>query len=627
MPLRDDLLTPISDATPAGPDLRYDKVFQQIQEAREEDDESLPAGDWGRTAKKADRALVIKLAGDLLATRSKDLRVAGWYLESLIHREGFARLADGIKLLWQLQTEFWDTVHPAKDEEDSNLDLRVGAVEKTAILLANSLKVLPLTHSGINWIQYQDATAVGLEAQATTSEREKTRQEAIAAGALTGEDLKKSVDETPKAFYIERERYLLDTLDFLGQLDEFQQEQYGDDYPSLLRLKSTVEAIKNAVAGVLFEKRKTDPDPEPKPEPEIVPEPEPIAAAVAPAVIATPAPAAGIPATGTTPAAAVAEPSPHGVPMTIAPSSGEGASSGVLGAAEFLAAQDRESAVPYLLCAALRMGETRTADLDDLFFAVAPRTETRQVLRRLAGTGKWDELMKEALRALCEPCGRVWLDLQRYIWRAAEETGRAAISTAVASQLRALLLDVPALCDLMMDDDTPAANAETRQWLAEMVLPATSDLTAASPESAKPVATRMSASSKAVPQPDIFETAQEVMAQGRPAEAISMLLRDSEGQPSGRMRFLRRVQMAQLCLAANQVAVAFPMLRDLAAEIEKRTLETWETAEMLSTPLSLYLQCLVQRDASASEQNEIFERLCKVDPQAALLAHTETMTA
>ena len=45
MPLREDLLTPIAGENPSGADLYYDKVFDQIKEARREDDESLPEGD------------------------------------------------------------------------------------------------------------------------------------------------------------------------------------------------------------------------------------------------------------------------------------------------------------------------------------------------------------------------------------------------------------------------------------------------------------------------------------------------------------------------------------------------------------------------------------------------------
>ncbi len=63
MPLRDDLLNPIPGDNPSGASLRYDKVYDQIKEARTEDDPTLPSGAWERQVKKADFQLVIKLGG------------------------------------------------------------------------------------------------------------------------------------------------------------------------------------------------------------------------------------------------------------------------------------------------------------------------------------------------------------------------------------------------------------------------------------------------------------------------------------------------------------------------------------------------------------------------------------
>ncbi len=120
------------------------------------------------------------------------------------------------------------------------------------------------------------------------------------------------------------------------------------------------------------------------------------------------------------------------------------------------------------------------------------------------------------------------------------------------------------------------------------------------------------------PPPHIYDTALELLKQGKSREAISMLVRDSELQPSGRMRFQRRVQVAQLCLAANQDAIAYPVLMDISGEIERRGLETWESGTMLAQPLSLLLKCLDRRKNSADDRDIIFNRLCRLDPQAAI---------
>jgi type VI secretion system protein ImpA len=288
--------------------------------------------------------------------------------------------------------------------------------------------------------------------------------------------------------------------------------------------------------------------------------------------------------------------------------------------AEYLRADDPSSPVPYLTCAGLRLGETRRQGGSPPFdFAVAPSTETRQTLRRLANEGNWDELMRISLSALGDRSARAWLDLQRYIWRAARGAGNEAIAIAVVGTVRALLKDIPEVRGWTLDDDTPAANAETQQWIDAEVLPpaAPAVVEAAAPAEETTLSDLVPMEAEQI-ETDIYDTALELLKQGKTREAISMLVRDSELQPSGRTRFQRRVQVAQLCLTANQDAIAYPVLMDISSEIERRGLETWESGAMLAHPLSLLLKCLDRRKTSTEDREIIFGRLCRLDPQAAI---------
>ena len=121
MPLRDDLLEPIAGENPSGPSLRYDRVYDQIKEARTEEDDSLPVGEWQRAAKKADFNLAIKLAGEALATRSKDLQLLAWLTEAHIKREGIGLLPPCLRLFLAMQEQFWETLHPEIEDGDSRL--------------------------------------------------------------------------------------------------------------------------------------------------------------------------------------------------------------------------------------------------------------------------------------------------------------------------------------------------------------------------------------------------------------------------------------------------------------------------------------------------------------------------
>ena len=108
-----------------------------------------------------------------------------------------------------------------------------------------------------------------------------------------------------------------------------------------------------------------------------------------------------------------------------------------------------------------------------------------------------------------------------------------------------------------------------------------------------------------------------MVKQGRAAEAISLLYSEAEQQPSGRLRFERRLQTAELCLQTGHAAVAHPLLVDLTAELERRTLEGWESASLLGKPLALMIRCLDQGVSASENRQTLFARLCRLDPVAA----------
>ena len=112
-----DLLTPIADATPTGPDLSFSPAFDQIAELRRFDDPTLDQGEWVRDIKTADWPGVAKLCADLLSTQTKDLRLAGWMTEALAHTRGFAGMADGLQVCAGLSETFWEVLHPQPDED------------------------------------------------------------------------------------------------------------------------------------------------------------------------------------------------------------------------------------------------------------------------------------------------------------------------------------------------------------------------------------------------------------------------------------------------------------------------------------------------------------------------------
>ena len=112
-----ELLNPIKPEAPAGQSLRYDPVYDQIAEARSEDDASLPVGQWTRQTKKADYPSVASLSREALITRSKDLWLAVWLGEALIKVNGLSAVSSILDLLLGLQEQFWETLYPEIEED------------------------------------------------------------------------------------------------------------------------------------------------------------------------------------------------------------------------------------------------------------------------------------------------------------------------------------------------------------------------------------------------------------------------------------------------------------------------------------------------------------------------------
>src|SRR5437016_11574648 len=135
------LLSPVSDKSPSGELLRYEGTYDQIMEARREDDPILEQGVWKRELKKADWNLVNQLCLEALQKRSKDLQIAAWLLESWIHLRGFPGVRAGCQVLVQLCRTFWESFYPSQDDAEYGLAQINGINGK----LVTGLKVIPLS--------------------------------------------------------------------------------------------------------------------------------------------------------------------------------------------------------------------------------------------------------------------------------------------------------------------------------------------------------------------------------------------------------------------------------------------------------------------------------------------------
>jgi type VI secretion system protein ImpA len=230
------LLAPISADHPAGEDLRYTEVYDQIQEARREEDPSLPQGVWQTKLKRADWPAVSALCADALASRSKDLQLAAWLLEARFHQEGLPEVQAGLALLCELCTRYWEGLFPGGP---ADLEARLAPIHWLNEKFATRLRHIPVALPANGGAQvytvadWEDANRRGDKAQ-----KERIRQGA--AGS-------------PRRFYVELLECVDGTREEATRLEGVLRERCGGGEPSLGRLKEHLTTAQRLLAAFLAE--------------------------------------------------------------------------------------------------------------------------------------------------------------------------------------------------------------------------------------------------------------------------------------------------------------------------------------------------------------------------------------
>jgi len=246
------LLAPIPGDAPAGEWLRFDPLYQEIRQLRDEEDPELPQGVWQRELKRADWAAVAERASDALATRTKDLQIAGWLAEAWLHQYGFPGLESGMRLLAALCREYWESIHPQFEGE--NLEPRMAPLAWAADKLVLAVKRVPITapagenETPYGWIDSELALYQANLAKVKAGAPEE-------AGVVTHPKFLVSVSMTPAPWYAELAAQLAGALGALEELEDVLVALAGESAaPSLAPLRTPMVAIQSFVSRVLAER-------------------------------------------------------------------------------------------------------------------------------------------------------------------------------------------------------------------------------------------------------------------------------------------------------------------------------------------------------------------------------------
>lgn len=229
----ESLLKPISSESNCGEYLCYDHVYDELKELRREDDIRLSQGVWQTEPKRADWTQLNKLCCELLKTKTKDLQIAMWLMESWIVERQFEGFIDGLKLVKGLSEKFWDEIYPAIDWENHSYDYRLAPFFFLSDKISERIVLIPLTstenslvYSLADWMEARR----NLQIKNTNGISLKTISKQVAITTLeTFKDISDRINES---------------INLLKELKTFLDEKCGQDSPSFHQLLEYLEDIK-----------------------------------------------------------------------------------------------------------------------------------------------------------------------------------------------------------------------------------------------------------------------------------------------------------------------------------------------------------------------------------------------
>lgn len=242
------LLMPVSPENPAGINLEYEQIYDDIRKARESDPDYLPQDEWTiAEPRRADWHKVRSLSVTALSQKSKDLQIGCWFVEALTHLHGIEGTETGFHFLSEFITHFWFQCWPKLDGDDatfrysklSRLDRDISQALYTRPLLRQSEstlahwhKVLAFEHKICTWPDSRDELIakegdLTMEAFDTCAAAFSSIEISQIADNL--ERLQKQLDrleacyfslsqEEPHALFAQSRQTLTDIADFLQRL-------------------------------------------------------------------------------------------------------------------------------------------------------------------------------------------------------------------------------------------------------------------------------------------------------------------------------------------------------------------------------------------------------------------------
>ncbi|MDR3186937.1 MAG: type VI secretion system protein TssA [Holosporaceae bacterium] len=242
----EDFLLPVSPDGECGEYLRYDSVYDQIMELRREDDANLSQGIWQTEAKKANWPEVLRLCSELLLTRTKDLQIAMWLLESLTALYGFSGLNQGVTLVKSLSEKFWDNIYPTIDSANKSAVRRASPFYFFAEKIRERIVLIPLTNPS-DGVLSPHSLADWMTARRNLQIKNSR--------GLSLKQIEKNVAVTPLEFFEALGKEVNELQEKLKSLNDFLNEKCSEEAPSFHEIFSCLKDIEHVVSRSMAGKK------------------------------------------------------------------------------------------------------------------------------------------------------------------------------------------------------------------------------------------------------------------------------------------------------------------------------------------------------------------------------------
>jgi type VI secretion system ImpA family protein len=283
----------------AGRFLRYDPVYDEIREARSEEDASLSRGIWARELKKADWSEVLRLCQKVLETETKDLQIVGWLCEALCHLEKWEGMNKAFAFITEFCHQCWEVCFPVL-EDSTDLEPRLRIFEwflgqmQSVLLFFPIVSPSDLISSAVTLAAWREAVNLDFIARRTgggDSRLNQMEKENILTLKRCRTFVRQAfVDDINKTLHlcqgIRKEAHHLEL--FLKNKCAEQEPPFSKFYEQIKEVEKICEYalegriaednsiqqsldVSGAIEGTALESQESGPGPESPPEPEAVP--------------------------------------------------------------------------------------------------------------------------------------------------------------------------------------------------------------------------------------------------------------------------------------------------------------------------------------------------------------------